>query len=85
MLQDDVVNWRYQEAIKDLEAVRNPIEDEFFKNQPEVEKKAMELYKKNPAEAEKFLTDYTIECMDKAEKAYWELNFTSIAKYINNR
>jgi dipeptidase len=85
MLQDDVVNWRYQEAIKDLEAVRNPIEDEFFKNQPEIEKKAAALYKEDPAKATKFLTDYTIECMAKAEKAYWDLNFTSIAKYTNNR
>lgn len=85
MLQDDVVNWRYQEAIKDLEAIRNPIEDEFFKNQSEIEKKAVELYKEDPSKAEKFLTDYTIKCMDKAEKAYWELNFTSIAKYTNNR
>ncbi|MCR5346619.1 MAG: C69 family dipeptidase [Fretibacterium sp.] len=85
MLQDDVVNWRYQEAIKDLEAVRNPIEDEFFKNQAEVEKKASALYKEDPAKATKFLTDYTIECMDKAEKAYWNLNATSIAKYTNNR
>lgn len=85
MLQDDVVNWRYQEAIKDLEAVRGPLEDEFFAKQPEIEKQAAELYKKDPAEATKFLTKYTIECMEKAEKAWWELNFTSIAKYINNR
>lgn len=85
MLQDDVVNWRYQEAIKDLEAVRNPIEDEFFKNQAEVEKKAVELFKESPDKATEFLTNYTIECMDKAEKAFWDLNFTSIAKYTNNR
>jgi dipeptidase len=85
MLQDDIVNWRYQEAIKDLEAVRGPIEDEFFARQPEIEKKAAELAAKDPAKASQFLTGYTIECMEKAEKAYWELNFTSLAKYINNR
>ena len=85
MLQDDIVNWRYQEAIIDLKAVRDPIEDEFFARQAEIEKKAAELHAKSPAEASKFLTEYTIECMDKAEKAFWELNFTSIAKYINNR
>ena len=85
ILQDDVVNWRYQEAVKDLEAVRDPIEDEFFKNQAEIEKKAADLFKEDPSKATQFLTDYTIECMGKAEKAYWDLNFTSIAKYINNR
>ncbi|GAB1427482.1 hypothetical protein MASR2M17_09080 [Aminivibrio sp.] len=85
MLQDDVVNWRYQEAIEDLKAVRDPIEAEFFAKQAEIEKKATELYKEDPAKAEKFLTDYTIECMAKAEKAYWDLNARSIAKYINNR
>ena len=85
MLQDDVVNWRYQEAIKDLEAVRNPIEDDFFKKQAEVEKQAADLYKESPEKASEFLTKYTIECMDRAEKAYWDLNFSSIAKYTNNR
>ncbi len=85
ILQDDVVNWRYQEAIRDLEAVRKPIEDGFFAAQAEVEKKAADLYKKDPAEATKFLTDYTIDCMGRAEKAWWDLNFTGIAKYINNR
>ena len=85
MLQDDVVNWRYQEAIKDLEAVRNPIEDDFFKRQAEVEKQAADLYKESPEKASEFLTKYTIECMDRAEKAYWDLNFSSIAKYTNNR
>lgn len=85
MLQDDVVNWRYQEAIKDLEAVRNPIEDDFFKRQAEVEKQAVDLYKESPEKASEFLTKYTIECMDRAEKAYWDLNFSSIAKYTNNR
>jgi dipeptidase len=85
MLQDDVVNWKYQEAIKDLEAVRNPIEAEFFANQAEVEKKAAELHAQDPAKASEFLTDYTIKCMEKAEKAFWELNFASIAKYTNKR
>lgn len=85
MLQDDVVNWRYQEAIKDLEAVRNPIEDDFFKKQAEVEKRAADLYKESPEKASEFLTKYTIECMDRAEKAYWDLDFSSIAKYTNNR
>ena len=85
MLQDDVVNWRYQEAIKDLEAVRNPIEDDFFKKQAEVEKQAADLYKESPEKASEFLTKYTIECMDRAEKAYWDLDFSSIAKYTNNR
>jgi dipeptidase len=85
MLQDDVVNWRYQDAIKDLEAVRNPIEDEFFAKQAEIEKTAAGLHAQDPVKAAEFLTNYTIECMGKAEKAYWDLNFTSIAKYTNNR
>lgn len=85
ILQDDVVNWRYQEAVKDLEVAQKSLEDGFFAAQSDVEKKAADLYKKDPAEASKFLTDYTIGCMDKAEKAWWDLNFTSIAKYINNR
>lgn len=84
MLADDLVNRRYQDAIKDLRAVRDPLQAEFFANQEAVEKKALELYNEDPMKAKQYLTEYTSEAMAKATKTYWELNWDLIAKYTNN-
>lgn len=84
MLADDLVNRRYQDAIQDLKAVRDPLQAEFFANQEAVEKKALELYKEDPMKAKQYLTEYTHEAMAKATKAYWDLNWELIAKYTNN-
>jgi len=84
MLADDLVNRRYQDAIQDLKAVRDPLQAEFFANQEAVEKKALELYNADPMKAKQYLTEYTHEAMAKATKAYWDLNWELIAKYTNN-
>lgn len=84
MLADDLVNRRYQDAIQDLKAVRDPLQAEFFANQEAVEKKALELYNEDPMKAKQYLTEYTHEAMAKATKAYWDLNWELIAKYTNN-
>jgi dipeptidase len=84
MLADDLVNRRYQDAIKDLREVSDPLQEEFYANQESVEKKALELYQEDPMKAKLFLTDYTKSTMEKATKAYWDLNWKLIAKYTNN-
>jgi len=84
MLADDLVNRRYQDAIKDLREVRDPLQEEFYANQASIEQKALELYNKDPMEAKKFLTDYTKSVMEKATKTFWDLNWKLIAKYTNN-
>jgi len=84
MLADDLVNRRYQDAIKDLREVCDPLQAEFFAMQPAIEAAALELYKRDPELAKKFLTNYTRSCMERAEKAYWELNDYLISKYTNN-
>lgn len=68
----------------DLREVRDPLQAKFFANQEAVEKKALELYNEDPMKAKQFLTEYTHETMDKATKAYWDLNWKLIAKYTNN-
>jgi len=84
MLADDLVNRRYQDAMQDLKAVRDPLQAEFFANQETIEKKALELYNEDPMKAKEYLTAYTQEAMEKATKAYWDLNWELIAKYTNN-
>jgi len=82
---DLLVNLRYQEAINDLKAVRDPLEEEFFKLQPAVEEAALALYKANPELMVRFLTQYSQSCMLRAEEAYWKLADYLMCKYNNNQ
>jgi len=81
---DNLLYLRWQEAIKDLRAVRDPLEAEFFKKLPSIDKKALELYKKDPKQAKKLLTDYTRLSMEKTVKMYRDLRKLLITKYTNN-
>lgn len=81
MLADDLVNRRYQDAIQDLKAVRDPLQNKFLNEQSAIDANALA---KNPAQAKKYLTQYTQDCMKQATDAYWKLNWELIAKYTNN-
>ena len=82
---DNLLYLKWQEAIKDLRAAREPLEEGFFKEQESIDAKALELHKKNPKLAKKFLTDYTETCMEKTVKMYRELRNLLITKYTNNK
>ena len=62
---DNLLHLKWQEAVKDLWAVRDPMEDEFFDKQADIEKQALELHEKDPMKAKKFLTDLTQKRMEK--------------------
>ncbi len=55
---------RWQQAVKDLQALRDPMEAAFFKNMEEVDGKAIDLYKKDPEPGRKYLTDSTRSNME---------------------
>lgn len=80
-LAGDIVNRLYQRAIKDLIAVRDPIEGDFFRSLPEVEAEALDIYSSSPEECSQFLTALTLSRMDMVHKAYWQLCRELIAKY----
>jgi dipeptidase len=82
---DNLLYLRWQEAIKDLRAVREPLETYFFENLEKADQEAVELYKKDPELARKFITDYTKENMEKVVKMYKELRELLITKYTNNK
>jgi len=82
MLADDLVNRRYQDAIVDLRAVRDPLQTKFLNEQSTIDENAFN--KPNEVQAKKYLTDYTKNCMKQATDAYWDLNWELIAKYTNN-
>ena len=85
MLADDLVLKRYADSMKDLLALRTPLEKNFADETARIDKEAAELYKTDPKAVEKLLTDFTIDCMDKAEKTWRQLNRILITKYINNK
>jgi len=72
---------KFQDAIEDLKAVRGPFEAAAFARQPEIEAKALELYKEDPEKAKEFLTDYTWKGMDEVVEMYRELRNLLISKY----
>lgn len=82
---DNLLYLKWQEAIEDLRAVRDPLENSFFDNIPAIDKKALKLYKNNPQQAKKFLTNYTKKNMEKIVKMYKELRNKLITKYTNNK
>lgn len=76
--------FRYQEMAPFLEAVWKPIEEEVFGKQAEVEAKALELYQEDPALAEAFLTEYSLEVAKRAVERYWQLGDELWVRF-NNR
>jgi dipeptidase len=81
---DNLLYLNWQEGIKDLKAVREPFEAELFTKQPNIEAEALELYKKDPEQAKKFLTDYSWGRMDEVVEMYRELRNLLISKYCND-
>jgi dipeptidase len=81
---DNLLYLRFQDAMEDVRAERDPLEASFFATQEEVEKKALDLYRRSPDEAHAFLTDHTRECMEKVVELYRKLRDQLITKYTNN-
>jgi len=82
---DNLLYLKWQEAIGDLRAVRDPIEAGFFEEQSKIDAEALELFKKDPEQAKKFLTGYSKKKMEEIVKMYTELRNLLISKYTNNK
>ena len=81
---DNLLYLRFQKGIEDVRAMRDPLEAEFFNTQDELEKDALALYRKSPAEARKFLTELAAERMERVMAMYRTLRGILITKYTNN-
>jgi len=82
---DNLLYLKWQHAIEDLRAVRDPLEQGFFADQPRIDQRALEAYQKDPAECALLLTEYTNACMAKTVQMYRQLRGTLITKYTNNK
>jgi dipeptidase len=82
---DNMANLKFQSAIKDVWAVRDPFEEKIFTGQSKVEEEAMNLYKKNPKAAQEYLTNYSNGLMNDVTKMFIDLRNLMIVKYTNNQ
>jgi dipeptidase len=81
---ENLMQLKWQSAIKDLQKFRNPLESEFFTNQQEIETQALSLYKKDPKSAKQYLTELTKKRMKKTVNMYHDLRDLLITKYGSN-
>ncbi len=71
----------YSEAIKDVQAAQARYEAGAIARIPEIDARALELYKKKPAEAAKFLTGFSTNNADTVVDAWWKLGDDLLVKY----
>jgi dipeptidase len=84
-LASDLVNRRYQRAMKDLVLFRNPLEKSFMGSLLLVDKEAVELYERSPEKCSSYLTELTVDRMEGVRDGYWRLCRELIAKYNGNK
>jgi dipeptidase len=82
---DNLLYLRWQDAVKDLHDVRDPLEQSFFDEQEEIDEEFQKLQKKNPKKAKEYLTNLTIERQEKAMKLFQDLRIKLIVKHTNNK
>jgi dipeptidase len=82
---DNLLYLRWQNAIKDLRDVRDPLEAEFFAKIGDIDEEALKLLKKDPESAKKYLTEFTRTSMERTVNMYRELRNLLITKYTNNK
>ena len=84
-LAADLVNDRYQRAIRDLRAFRDPLELRFLEDQPEIERTALHLREVSEEDCSRYLTEKTRERMETVHAGYWRLCRELIARYTGNK
>jgi dipeptidase len=83
---NQVTNFAYTRTrllIDDLQKKQSELENGFFTETVNVDKKAAELYKKNPAEAVKYLTDYSVKAGNSTVSQWKELYQFLFTKYMD--
>ena len=82
---DNLLYLKWQEGYKDLLKVRNPLEEKIVAELDDTDKKARELYRKDPKKAKELLTGYSWKATDEIHKLYTDLRYQLLIKYTNNK
>ncbi len=72
---------RWGDMRKDVAAVRDPLQQRFFDELPEVEKTALQLLEKKPQKAAQYLTEYVTNACNTVVDAYWDLGDALWTRY----
>lgn len=83
---NQVTNFAYSRTrllIGDLQSRQSELENKYFSETLEIDKKAADMYKENPANAIKFLTDYSVKSGNGTVKAWKELYKFLFVKYVD--
>ncbi len=71
----------YNAAIEDVKSARKTWEDGALDRVAETDRRAADLYKRNPGEAVKFLTGYSLGNANSVVAAWWKLGDDLLVKY----
>lgn len=72
---------RYSYMIKDIQEVQSKLENSFFEMQPSIDKTALDLYNKDRKLAQDFLTDYSLQQVDRTMNEWRNLWEYLVVKY----
>ena len=75
---------RWGDMRKDVTTVWKPMQNQLLADQPKIEQEAVSLLKKNPSEARKYLTNYTVQWGEKVIERAWRLGDEIWTKYDEN-
>ena len=85
-----VFNWvanqayaRWSDIVVDVQKEQRALEGGFFAGQAEVEKTAVEKYRRSPAAARKYLTEYSVKQGEKVHARWRRLGEQLLVKYID--
>ncbi|MBZ4416154.1 dipeptidase [Myxococcus sp. RHSTA-1-4] len=85
-----VFNWvsnqayaRWSDMSVDVQKEQGALEGQFLADQAAIEQAAMELYKRSPEEARKYLTDYSVKQGEKVHSRWRKLGENLLVKYID--
>ncbi len=74
---------RYCDIIKDIQVLQRQFEKKFLTDQPEIEKRALALYKKAPRRARAYLTTYSVKQAEAVTERWRKLLIELLMKYLD--
>ena len=81
-----VANWaytRYMDMIQDIQPVQREMEGKFLAETPEIEKMALDLFKRSPQTARDYLTAYSVKQGDETYARWKKLGEFLLWKYLD--
>ncbi len=82
---DNLAGLKFQQAITDVRALRDPWEEAIFQRQDSIDTEAVRLYGKNVKKAQEYLTKYCNGLQEEVLVMFQRLRNELITKYTNNR